>query len=346
MRKLFAVSVIFLLILALTACSGSPAPAPPSSPNGEDIPNGSHPPVQPDTSVTTSSPNPLHIPELAVELPRSLDAASARKAMERLPAALKKYNVQVDTVSISFGPTYSATVAALQQASVQLAFLPAEDYVTLGGANVILADTCPDENGSILFPGVYTQICTAPSAYGIKLAELAASRSTLLSWEELDQARWGVLDDSSLSGHRCLRLWLEDNYEDNNISDLRQVTIYDSWGDLLRAAAAEEIDLFPLPPDTAANYASRWNSDFGRPAPFDQEVIPVGISDGICTWVAAAAPEDAVVNNARFIQALAAAINSLFDSPAKQASAIGAEHYAPASDRNLNPLRRLILSES
>lgn len=343
MRKLFSVSMIFLLLLTLTACGGTSSPAPSSSP--EALPPAENQ-TPPDASASTQPSETLHIPELTVELPRVLDTSAARKAMENLPAALEKYNIQVDAVSVSFGPTYSATAAALQQGSVQLAFLPAEDYVTLGCTNVLLADASPSVDGTIPCHGVYTQICTAPSAYGTKLAALAASRAAPLSWDELNQARWGVLDNSSLTGYRCLRLWLEDNYEDNAVSDLRQVTVYGSWDNLLRAAAAEEIDLFPLPPDAAAHYGRRWNSDFGRIAPFDLEVTAVGMSGGICTWVAAAAPEDAAVNDPRFAPALAAAINSLFDSPEKQAAAIGTEYYASASDRDLNPLRRLLLSES
>ncbi len=345
MRKLFSVSVILLLLLALAACGVTSDPTSPSSSGGENDPTVSQPSVQPDISVTVPSTDALHLPELTVELPRSLDTSAARKAMEALPAALEKQNVSVDTVSVSFGPTYSATVAALQQGTVQLAFLPAEEYVNLGGVNAILADALPDETGAFL-TGTCAKICTSPSAYGIKLAALTASRSTPLTWNELNEARWGVLDSSSLAGYRCVRLWLEDNYEDNNVSDLRHVAVYDSWDDLLRAAAAEEIDLFPLPPDTAALYESRWNSDFGRSSAFDREVIPVGMSDGVCTWVAAAASNDSAVNDPRFVQALTSAVNSLFSSTAEQAAAIGAEHYAPASNENLNPLRRLILSES
>ena len=332
MRKLFSVSMVVLLFV-LTACGRKPAPTPSSSVET---------PPAVENQPSLSPADPLHLPELTVELPRALDAAAAREAMEKLPAAFKKHGVAVDTVSVSFGPTYSATVAALQQGSVQLAFLPAEEFVKLGGTHILLADA----PSPLSAPGIYTQICTAPSAYGTMLAELAASQAAPLSWDALNQARWGVLDSSSLTGYRCLRLWLEDNYEDNAVSDLQYVTVYDSWDALLRAAAAEEIDLFPLPPDAAAHYSTRWNSEFGRAGSFTREVSTVGISDGICTWVAAAAPEDAAVNDPQLVQALAEAINSLLDTSAEQAAAIGAEYYAPASDGDLKPLRRMLLSES
>lgn len=354
MRKFFRLGAIFLLILALSACGGKDAPPVSSGSSAGDASasagaSGSTSTPQPDVSSPTGSSTPavptepLHIPELTVELPRELDTAAARKAMQLLPEAMAGHNVTIDTVSISFGPSYAATAAALQQGTVQLAFLPAEDYLELGGMSLLLADAYPGFNSSALTRGVSTLVCAGPSDYGAKLADLAESRA--LTWTELDHARWGVLAADSLAGYRCLRLWLEDNYEDNAVSDLSQVTVYDSWDALLRAAAAEEIDLFPMPAELQSSYANRWSTDLARAGSFWEEVQAIGASDGVCTWVATAAPEDEAVNDPRFVQALDAVINSLFADPDEQLSAIGAEYYAAAAEADLNPLRRLLLGD-
>lgn len=320
MEKIPFLTAFLLLFLLFSACGASKDPSP------------------------ESTAEPLHIPELTVELPRELDTSAALEAMESLPEAMAAHNVIIDTVSVSFGPTYSATADALAQGTVQLAFLPAEDFLDLGCTNLLLADAYPANDGSRT-PGVATLICAGPSTYGARLADIAATRSTPLTWAELDHARWGVLSTDSLEGHRLLRLWLEDNYQDNGIVDLIQVTVYDSWDALFRAAAAEEIDLFPLPSGWEDSIAARWNSDFGRTGSFRDEVRTVGISAGVCTWVAAVTPEDAAANDPRFAQALSAVINDLFADPSAQKAAIGAEFYAPAVSADLNPLRRLLLGD-
>lgn len=333
MKKIPFLTVFLLLILLFSACGAATPPVAGSSSS--------------QTAVTPSGPEatpPLHIPELTVELPRALDTTSALAAMESLPAAMAAHNVIIDSVSVSFGPAYSATADALAQGYVQLAFLPAEDFLDLGCTDLLLADAYPTDDGS-LAPGVTTLICTGPSDYGTRLADIAATRSTPLTWAELDHARWGVLSSDSLEGHRLLRLWLEDNYQDNGIVDLSRVTVYDSWDSLLHAAATEEIDLFPMPSVREDSVAARWNSDFSRSGSFRDEVRTVGISASVCTWVAAIAPDDTAVHDPRFPQALSAVINDLFSDPAAQKAAIGAEFYAPADSADLNPLRRLLLGD-
>lgn len=345
MRRFFYFCCLWLPLFLFSACSAAqspPADSIPTPPTGTSQTGESNvADTDPPPSETPSLPSkPLHIPELTVELPRELDTTAAQKAMELLPAAMAEQQVTIDTVSVSFGPTYSATAAALRQGSVQLAFLPAADFVDLGCTTLLLADAYRTEDDTYA-PGVAALICAGPSAYGQKIAA-----DTSATWAELDQARWGVLSADSLVGYRCLRLWLEDNYEDNGVTDLRQVTAYDSWEDLLQAAAAEEIDLFPLPGNAELLYGDQWKSVFGGKSDFSADVQTISTSAGVCTWVIAAAPEDAAVNDPRFVQALTAVLNTLFSSSTEQKDAIGAEYYAPAPAQALNPLRRLLLSES
>ena len=351
MKKLFRLTAVFLLILTLAACSspvppvssGQITPAPPGSsgPSEPVAPPSAEVPPQPENPVPPPA-EPLHIPELTIELPRIPDASAARKAMLSLPERMAEHQVIIDSVSLSFGPTYSATAAAVQQGGVQLAFLPAVEYLMMESGSLLLADAYPDAEGT-LTPGISVLVCAGPSAYGTKLAELAESRGTPLSWSELDRARWGVLAEDSIAGHLCLRLWLEDNYEDNAVTDLSHVTVYDSWDALLQAAAAEEIDLFPLPPALVQEADTRWTTDFSGKAPFAQSVQTVGASKGVCTWVAVAAPEDDAVNDSRFSAALSAVINGLFADPTAQQAAIGARYYTAARENTLDPLRRLLL---
>lgn len=313
---------------------------------------------------------PLSVAELTVELPRDLDTAAARAAMASLQGAMAEQGVEIGTVSVTFGTSYAATATALTQGGVDLAFLPAEDYLRFADDAVLLladarqtlaadgADISAWNTGKAIPPqgswaaGTYALMCTAPTDYGQTLTSLWAKRTP--SWAELDHARWGVLDRGSAAGYRCVELWLQDHYEDNGVADLKDVTVYSSWEELLRAASAGEIDVFPIPADLRADYEAVWTADssrtdsagvhgFGRSESIYAEVQVAAVTERLYAFVAAAAPGDTPVNTDRFAQALETALPALFPGPAEQKAAIGAERYARAASEDLNGLRRLLL---
>ena len=164
---------------------------------------------------------PVVIGTLALELPAGGDADAARAFADSLPEAMAALGVEIGRVELSFSPSPAATAQALAEGGVDLAFLPAEDFLRAGGGLAILADGTPDTSGTLV-PGERAEIVTAGTDYGRRLAA-----RTDPSWEELAHARWGVLGQESRAGYRCLDLWLCDNYEDNGIRDLPEVTVYD-----------------------------------------------------------------------------------------------------------------------
>ena len=175
---------------------------------------------------------PIVIETLALELPAGGDTQAAQAFADSLPEAMAALGVEIGRVELSFSPSPAATAQALAEGGVDLAFLPAEDFLRAGGGLAILADGEPmaPEQGdadagravSPLVPGERAEIVTAGTEYGRRLAA-----RTDPSWEELAHARWGVLGQESRAGYRCLDLWLCDNYEDNGIRDLPEVTVYD-----------------------------------------------------------------------------------------------------------------------
>lgn len=306
---------------------------------------------------------PLSIETLRVELPRELDADAARAAMEALPEAMAAWGVEVGGVSVSFGTSYAATADALKAGGVDLAFLPAADLIRFGGGAVpLLSDgyrTPASQGGAAAFasgqadPDTYTAgswalLCAAPTAYGQNL-----SRREAPTWEELSRARWGVLGEDSAAGWQCLELWLEDQYGGLGIADLPQVTVCDSWEALLRAAAAGEIDCFPLWPDLRRSYEALWTMastrtdpsgvrGFGREASIYGEVAVLSITERLFSFVAAAAPGETAVTDPRFASALEQALSQLLPDPAEAKAALGAEHFSPVTPEDLNGLRRLL----
>lgn len=319
---------------------------------------------QPEKSAET-----VDVGTLAIELPRGLDTAAARDAVERLPELLAEDGVTADGVVVTYGTSYAATAAALDAGGVDAAFLPAEDFtVCCAGAVPILADARPalsagdspsDWNGAApaetetLEAGTFALLCAAPTEYGGNLAARAESGNAL-TWEELSRARWGVLSEESPAGYRCAELWLSDNYADSDLRDLDSVTVCDGWRELLQAAADGEIDLLTVSPEARESCARLWTMDttrtddsgargFGRETDIHRELPCVAVLPRLYSWVTAVTPEKAAVNTETFRTALERALEQIFSGPAERQAAIGAEHYAPVEPEDLDGLRRLTL---
>lgn len=257
---------------------------------------------------------PVVIGTLALELPAGGDADAARAFADSLPEAMAALGVEIGRVELSFSPSPAATAQALAEDGVDLAFLPAEDFLRAGGGLAILADGTPDTSGTLV-PGERAEIVTAGTDYGRRLAA-----RTDPSWEELAHARWGVLGQESRAGYRCLDLWLCDNYEDNGIADLPQVTVYDDWDALLQAAEAGDIDALPLKPGLRT-----------------EKLSLLAETEGIVAQVAAVR-EDAALQSRAFALALEAAVSRL---PEGQRDALlGAKDFVSLPDGGLNAARR------
>ena len=257
---------------------------------------------------------PVVIGTLALELPAGGDADAARAFADSLPEAMAALGVEIGRVELSFSPSPAATAQALAEGGVDLAFLPAEDFLRAGGGLAILADGTPDTSGTLV-PGERAEIVTAGTEYGRRLAA-----RTDPSWEELAHARWGVLGQESRAGYRCLDLWLCDNYEDNGIRDLPEVTVYDDWDALLQAAEAGDIDALPLKPGLRTEGLSL-----------------LAETEGIVAQVAAVR-EDAALQSRAFALALEAAVSRLPEG--QREALLGAKDFVSLPDGGLNAARR------
>lgn len=257
---------------------------------------------------------PVVIGTLALELPAGGDADAARAFADSLPEAMAALGVKIGQVELSFSPSPAATAQALAEGGVDLAFLPAEDFLRAGGGLAILADGTPDTSGTLV-PGERAEIVTAGTEYGRRLAA-----RTDPSWEELAHARWGVLGQESRAGYRCLDLWLCDNYEDNGIRDLPEVTVYDDWDALLQAAEAGDIDALPLKPGLRT-----------------EELSLLAETEGIVAQVAAVR-EDAALQSRAFALALEAAVSRLPEG--QREALLGAKDFVSLPDGGLNAARR------
>ena len=292
-RRIFAAMLAALLLPGCGTAGGDPG----SASSSQEAPEA-----------------PIVIETLALELPAGGDTQAAQAFADSLPEAMAALGVEIGRVALSFSPSPAATAQALAEGGVDLAFLPAEDFLRAGGGLAILADGTPDTSGTLV-PGERAEIVTAGTDYGRRLAA-----RTDPSWEELAHARWGVLGQESRAGYRCLDLWLCDNYEDNGIADLPQVTVYDDWDALLQAAEAGDIDALPLKPGLRT-----------------EKLSLLAETEGIVAQVAAVR-EDAALQSRAFALALEAAVSRLPEG--QREALLGAKDFVSLPDGGLNAARR------
>lgn len=318
---------------------------------------------------------PLMLESLAVEISKNgLSTERLLQAKRELPkqlqTAFSQAGVDIGQVTVTIGSSPDATAQALKEGTVDLAFLPAEDFLRVGGSAVLLADAPQpaltpeasddpadwngaenarsyDENGT-WEGGTFALICTAPTEYGRQLAQ----RDTP-TWEELDHARWGVLGEESLGGYQCLELWLEDAYEGNQITDLADVTTYESYEALFRAAAAGDIDAFPIRADARMDVAEAWTlsplrtaesgmQGFDREESVWDEVQVIAVTEPLYATLAAVPSERTELTDGRFAAALEQVLSQLGIDAPEQMEVLGCSHFAPLADEALDPLRRLM----
>lgn len=312
----------------------------------------------------------LTLETLAVEIPRDgQDTDTLRQAAKTLPAllqqALADQGVAVGEVRITVGSSHAATAQALSQGSVDLAFLPAQDLAQQAEEVPVILLSGPsfqdcgtelenwNSGSGQAAAGHQGLICTAPTEYGRNLARRAGD----LTWEELTRARWGVLREDSLLCRQAVDLWLADHYEGNTLSDLSEVTVFGDETALLKAAAAGEIDLFPMDASLRDRWTNLWtlspdeldrwgDSGLGRTAPLWEDVSVAGLTERFYDMAAAVQPDNGALADPRFAQALAAAIESLTVSAGEDTrqlaqAVFGTSGYTAAPEGALNAARRL-----
>ena len=348
----------------------------------EDPPEVEKPPVE---ELEDPAPQgPLQLDELRLEITRyDGDTALVLRAARELPDLLQRYFAEVEApveigkVRVTVGSSAGATAQSLAQGGIDLAFLPAETIALSGDARVLLgnapqpairphgdsrdvADWNDSEKSYVAGHGIWSGgtmalLCAAPTEYGRQLANRAESGKAL-TWEELDRARWGVLEATSDGGYRCADLYLADNYEGDRISDLSNVTVYDSYEELLRAAAEETVDVIVLRADARMDVAAAWTLELGRAdkngvqgfartKPVWEEVRCLAVTETLYTTVAAVAPEQEDLTGEAFCAALAEVLERLYDEEPELMGALGSAHFAPIEDEDLDALRRTLTIE-
>lgn len=305
--------LVLLLALLLTGCRRT-------EPQPEVIDPPAPPQVEQEEPVET-------LTELRIEITRDgLTTEQLTAAVRELPRALEEYlteETEIETVSVTVGASHAATAQTLAAGNVDIAFLPAEALLRYGeGAQAVLGELDVNSNLSVMVAGREMLLCAAPTEYGTQLANRASSGKPL-SWAEVSNACWGVLEETSVYGYGSLDLWLAENYDGLRVRNLPAVSEYADWDSLLNAAAAGEVDAFVIPEGQQGGFAV------------------LDAAERLHETVAAAAPR-AELTDREFVFSLHRALERLARERHDLSLLLGAERFAPMEDSQLDAMRRLI----
>ena len=240
----------------------------------------------------------------------------------------------IGKVDITVSDSYEAAGESLAAGSIDVAWLPGGTYALYSDeTNVILTATRNGLSNDSENPADWngqanaTQkngpqvtyyrslIYATPTPYGKELAA-RVNAGEELTWDDLNKAKWAVMNVSSSAGYIYPTMWLNEKYG-KKITDLANVTTLDGYMAAFQQAAAEQIDVIVCYADGRNDYEGSWN------LPADQqdatghqglgrvnggsiwdELNVIGVTEGIYNDTVAVTKANKDIYNDEFITAL------------------------------------------
>ncbi len=277
----------------------------------------------------------------------------------------------IGNVEITVSDSYEAAGEALASGSIEVAWLPGGTYALYSNeSDVILTATRnglsndsenpADWNGTANAtqkngPQVTyyrSLIYATPSAYGKELAA-KVNAGEELTWEDLDKAKWGVMDVTSSAGYVYPTMWLDENYG-KKITDLSNVTTMNGYMGAFTQAAAESVDIICCYADGRNDYEGSWNlptdqkdetghQGLGRVngKSIWEELNVIGVTEGIYNDTVAITKKNPNVYNDEFKTALQDSLIAIANTEAGQKIFAIYSHtgYAKATDADYDGAR-------
>ncbi len=293
MKKQISVLIVLVLCAALlAACGTASAPAP--SPSAE-------PAASPAATEETEASEPREIEALRIAFSPYADADQIITATEPLEELLKakllEKGYDVKEVDMTVGTSYTAVGEALSAGSADIGFMSGGNYVLFSDdCDVLLTalryainkdsdnpadwnDGTIEENTEDMNTYYRCIILAGPTEKGRALAA-KVNAGEELTWEDLNDATWSVLNPTSASGYIYPCLWLQDHFG-KSITDLENVVQADSHTTSVARLAAGQVDVMVSYGHIRIKNAPIWESDYGGTAPMAEQTDIIGVTEGI-----------------------------------------------------------------
>lgn len=300
MKKRFTFLVAVFLIFGLLAACGS-----------DDSDSGS-------ASSDKNDSGKKEIDKLKIGFVPSREPDEITTATEPLKKLLKdqlqKEGYKVGKVDINVGTNYEAVGEALSAGSTDIGFIPGGTFVLYDdGADVLLtatragltndSDNPKDWNDNKPTKPTDEQVSyyralaiAGPSDKGQELAK-KVNKGEDLTWDDLNSANWAVMSTSSSAGYIYPTLWLKNNFDGKDITDLKHVVTSDSYGSSAARLAAGQADIMVAFADARRDYEDDWTSTYGRDKSIWDETNVIGVTQKIYNDTISVSKDDPIMTD-------------------------------------------------
>ena len=298
MKKIASLLLAAALCLGLMAGCGS-EPAASEETSGETAPAEST-----ETGETTEGEEPAankEIEKLTVAFVPSREpdeiVTATEPLKEMLTTELAKQGYDVGEVVINVGTSYEAVGEALSAGTADVGLIPGGTYVLYDdGCDVLLTATRDGlskdfDDAKSWNDGKATEptteqvtyyralIIAGPSEKGKALAE-KINNGEEVTFEELSDANWSVMNSSSPAGYIYPSIWLQENYG-KGVTDLAHAVQSDSYGSAFARLASGQVDVLCTYADARRDYEEKWNSEYGMTGSIWEDTAVIGVTPGI-----------------------------------------------------------------
>ena len=319
MKKLLVLMSLLVLSVVLVACGSDEPETPAETTNGGETAGNET--EEPSDEVE-------EIDSLTIYFVPSRDPeeiiAATEPLEEMLIAELAEAGFNVGSINIQVGTSFEAAGQALHAGSADIGFLPGATYVLFDdGVEAILTATRAglskdyenpaDWNDGLPTLNVDAQVMTyrsliiaGPSERGQELAAIVNGGGTL-TWEDLNDANWGIMSPASPAGFIFPSLWLLENFG-YTITDLDRAVPQESFAASFANLASEQLDVLTVFADGRMGQAENWETTLGREdiwtetniigvtEPIFNDTISVSRNSDVMTPALTAALQQAFIN--------------------------------------------------
>lgn len=247
-----------------------------------------------------------------------------------LIAELAALGFDVSNIDIHVGTSFEAAGQALHAGSADIGFLPGATYVLFDdGVEAILTATraglskdyedAATWNDGLPTLNVDTQVMTyrsliiaGPSARGQELAAIVNGGGEL-TWDELNNANWGIMSPASPAGFIFPSLWMLENFG-QMITDLDRAVPQESFAASFANLASGQIDVLTVFADGRMGQAENWTTTLGRTEDIFVETNIIGVTEPIFNDTISVSRHSAVMSPA-LIAALQTAFINIANTP-------------------------------
>lgn len=216
---------------------------------------------------------------------------------ELLTKEMKEQGYDIKNVDITVGTSFEAVGESLSAGTLDVGFIPGGTYVlydddvdvlltaTRSGLSIDSDDakewndnkpTAPTDKQAEFYRAL---LIAGPSKKGQALAE-KVNKGEELTWDELNDASWSIMNPTSPAGYIFPSLWLKDNFG-KNLTDLKSSVQADSYGSAFARLASGQVDVVLSYADARRDFEENWTKEYNQKESIWDETNVIGVTPPI-----------------------------------------------------------------